>query len=108
GFGSNFMNAMHCEGRLVLNNGTHRAYALRELGVKHVPCIVEHATSRDELEVIASSEVRAEPNLYLTHPRPSMLRDYFDERLRKIFPIHRRMTQLQIKFEVEEIQVPAF
>jgi len=29
GFGSNFMNAIYAEKRLILNNGSHRAYALR-------------------------------------------------------------------------------
>jgi hypothetical protein len=41
GFGSNFLNAIHCENRLVLNNGSHRAFAMRELGFTHVPCIVQ-------------------------------------------------------------------
>src|SRR5205085_5385811 len=34
GYGSNYLNAIAAEGRLVLNNGSHRAYALRDLGVR--------------------------------------------------------------------------
>src|SRR2546430_2641249 len=70
GFGSNFMNAIYAEKRLILNNGSHRAFALRQMGVTHVPCIVQHVASRDELEVVASSSVRRDPDLYLKHVRP--------------------------------------
>jgi len=37
GYGSNYLNVLQWEGRLVLNNGNHRAYTLRALGVKQVP-----------------------------------------------------------------------
>jgi hypothetical protein len=37
GFGWNFMNAIYAEQRLILNNGGHRAFALRQVGVTHAP-----------------------------------------------------------------------
>jgi len=107
GFGTNFLNAIYAEGRLILNNGSHRAYALRDLGVSHVPCIVQHVSCRDELEMVASDEVREHPDLYLKQPRPSLLKDYFDPRLRKVVPVQRRIRQVTVKFEVEEAYVPA-
>src|SRR5437879_6537951 len=48
GFVSNLLNAIYAENRLILNNGSHRAYALRKLGITHAPCIVQHVSSRDE------------------------------------------------------------
>ena len=107
GFGSNFMNAIYAEKRLILNNGSHRAYALRKMGVTHVPCIVQHVSSRDELEVIASSSVRRDPDLYLKHVRPPMLKDYFNPQLRMVMPVHRRLRQVTVRFEIEEDFVPA-
>jgi len=107
GFGSNFMNAIYAEKRLILNNGSHRAFALRQMGVTHVPCIVQHVASRDELEVVASSSVRRDPDLYLKHVRPPMLRDYFNPQLRMVMPVHRRLRQVTVRFEVEEDFVPA-
>ena len=106
GFGSNFMNAIHAEKRLILNNGSHRAYALRKMGVTHVPCIVQHVSSRDELEVVASSSVRRDPDLYLKHVRPPMLKDYLNPRLHMVMPVHRRLRQVTVRFEVEEDFVP--
>ncbi len=106
GFGSNFLNAVYAENRLILNNGSHRAYALRKLGITHVPCIVQHVSSRDELDVVASSEVCSNPDLYLQRPRPMMLRDYFHPKLHKVMPVHRRLRQVTVRFEVEEQDVP--
>jgi len=107
GFGSNFLNAIQAENRLILNNGSHRAYALRDLGFTHAPCIVQFVSCRDELEVVASSDLRENPDLYLKHPRPPMLRDYFDPKLRKITLVRRRLRQVTVKFEVDEAFVPA-
>lgn len=108
GFGSNFLNAIRVENRIILNNGSHRAYALRDMGITHVPCILQHLASRDQLEVVAPSEVCRHPDLYLKHPRPPMLKDYFHPRLRKVMPVHRRWRQVTVRFEVEEAYVPAF
>lgn len=107
GFGSNFMNAIYAEKRLILNNGSHRAYALRRLGVTHVPCVVQHVSSRDELDVVAASAVRHRPDLYLRHPRPPMLGDYFNSNLHAVMPVHRRLRQVTIRFEIEEDYLPA-
>jgi len=107
GFGSNFLNALYVEHRLILNNGSHRAFALRELGVTHAPCIVQLVSSREELDVVAPVKVRERPDYYLRHPRPALLKDYFNPKLRKIVPVHRRLRQVTVKFEVDEVYVPA-
>jgi len=107
GFGSNFLNAVYAENRLILNNGSHRAYALRRMGITHVPCIIQHVSSRDELDVVACSDICEDPDFYLKHPRPSMLKDYFNPKLHKVMPVHRRLRQVTVRFEVEENYVPA-
>lgn len=107
GFGSNFLNAIYAEGRLILNNGSHRAYALREMGVTRVPCIVQHVSCREELNVLACTAVTDAPNFFLKQPRPMMLRDYFDPRLRKVLRVHKRTRQVTIKFNVDDGFLPA-
>jgi hypothetical protein len=107
GFGSNFLNAIHVDNRLILNNGSHRAYALRDLGFTHAPCIVQFVSSRDELDVVPSGDLKENPELYLRHPRPPLLKDYFNPNLRKIAPVRRRLRQVTVKFEVDEGFVPA-
>jgi len=107
GFGSNFMSAVHAEGRMILHNGSHRAFTLRKMGVTHAPCIIQHVSSRDELDLVASPEVRENPDRYLKDPRPSMLKDYLDPRLHTIMRVHRRLKQIKVRLEVEETYVPA-
>src|SRR6266480_5419873 len=107
GFGSNFLNAVYAERRLILNNGSHRAFALRRMGFTHVPCIVQHLSTRDELDVLAASAIRRHPDFFLKGPRPSMLKDYFNPKLHKVVPVRRQLKQITIKFQIEEAYVPA-
>ncbi len=58
GYGSNTLNVISVGNRLVLNNGSHRAYAMYEAGIREVPC-VQHVQHREELTVIASGDLAA-------------------------------------------------
>lgn len=107
GFGSNFFHALHVENRLVLNNGYHRAFALRDLGITHAPCIVQHVYGRQELQAVSSSDLKRNPDLYLKHPRPSLLKDYFDPRLRKMLDVPQRLRQVRVRFEIDTAEIPA-
>lgn len=107
GFGSNFFHVIHVEDRLVVHNGSHRAFTLRDMGITHAPCIIKHIKNREELRAVASSDLRRNPDLYLKHPRPSVLKDYFDPRLRKLIDVPRRLYQVTVKFDVEAIDIPA-
>jgi hypothetical protein len=98
GFSSNVLHVLHIESRLILMNGSHRAYALRDLGVTHAPCIVLELSRRDELDLIGPEEVKAKPDNYLTAARPPLLKDYFDPKLRKIVPVRRMVNQLQVGY----------
>ena len=105
GFGSNFLNVISAEGRLVLNNGNHRAYALREAGVTHAPCVVQEVSRREELKVVGGGRLRRDPDRYLSDPRPPMLRDFFDPALARHVRLHKRTRHVRVKFTVEEESV---
>lgn len=107
GFGSNFLNVVQSKNRLVLRNGSHRAYALRDLGVTHAPAIVQTIESPDDLRVADGGALRDNPELYLDNPRPSMLKDYFNPRLRKVVTVPRQVRQIRIEYETQEVFVPA-
>ena len=107
GFGTNLLNVIHAENRLVLNNGSHRAFTLRQLGIAHVPCLIQHVSSREELTLVGSAELKLNPDRYLLHPRPPMFKDYFDPRLRKVFPVTRQLRQVRVNFNIEENYLPA-
>jgi hypothetical protein len=105
GYSSNFLSAIRSDNRLLIHNGHHRAYALRELGYTHAPCIVQTVTRLDELGLVASRSVVDSPALYFKAARPPLLKDFFNPKFRKVFrlPLIRRMVELS--FEVREYEV---
>jgi hypothetical protein len=105
GYGSNYLNAIYANGRLVLNNGSHRAFALREAGVTHAPMVIQHVTREEELEMV-SAPLQANVERYLTAARPPLLKDYFDPVLRKLLLVPRKQRQVKISFGVENVDVP--
>ncbi len=104
GFSCNFMNAV-CDddsGRLLLHNGYHRACALLELGVRYAPCVVQTVTSRDELNIVAKAAVAADPGYYFNAPRPPLLKDFLDPRIRKVLPVKRMARVIELSYEVRD------
>jgi hypothetical protein len=106
GFGSNFLNVISVGKRLLLNNGYHRACALRELGITHAPCIIQAATRGDELGVVVKRDVAEHAEFYFESARPPLLKDFFDHRIRKVLPVHKRVRQIEVNFEVKDFLVP--
>lgn len=104
GFGSNFVNAIQSDDRLLLHNGHHRVCALRALGITHAPCIVQTVTRLDELRLVASRSVQDDPGFYFRSKRPPLLKDFFDPRIRKIVPVRSMANVVEVSIEVTEIK----
>ena len=100
GFGSNFMSAVRSGTRAVLQNGYHRAYALRALGITHAPCVVTDVTRKDELKVAAGETVCDDPEFYFAAGRPPLLKDFFDPKIRRVLPVVRMETVIEIEVKV--------
>lgn len=107
GYGPNYLNAMHAGNRLILSNGSHRAFALRERGITHVPCVIQELSRPEELEISGAEDVRKNPNRYLAAPRPPVLKDYFDDRLRKLISVARKHRTIKLTFGYEVSDIPA-
>jgi len=108
GYGANYLTAIEIEGRLVLQNGSHRAYALREAGHTRVPCLIQRVSRREELEAIigADHELNRRPELFLEAARPPVLKDYFDPQLRMLVHVPRTARQLRVAVNFEAFDVP--
>jgi hypothetical protein len=106
GFGCNYLNALAFERRLALHNGSHRAYALRELGITHVPCIIQKPATKQQLLEVAVGSLRKNPDLYFKEIRPPVLKDYFDPRLRQILRLSPLERQVVVKCTIETRDVP--
>ncbi len=105
GFGPNFLSAIQFERRLILDNGHHRAYALRELGFTHAPCIVETVSRGDELSVVASEEICDNPGFYFKAPRPPVLKDFFNPNVSQRLHIRKCFKIVEVSFEVRKFEV---
>jgi hypothetical protein len=108
GYGSNFLSAIESDNRLLLHNGHHRAYALRDLGVKYAPVILQKVTRRDELNVVAGASVANSPGFYFKGKRPPVLKDFFDPKLRKVHRTPRLTRVVEVTFEIRDFETPDF
>lgn len=102
GFSSSLLNVVRVGNRYLLNNGYHRAYALRSLGLTHAPCVIQTATHVDELQVVVNHRVAAQAPFFLESARPPLLKDFFNPKLCKVLPIRRRMRHIEIRFEIRD------
>lgn len=105
GFSSNLLNVVQVGQRMLLNNGYHRACALRALGVTHAPCVVQTATRVDELQAVLKSQVADDAEFYFESARPPLLRDFFDPRLRKLIAVRSRTRHIEVNFEIKDYLV---
>lgn len=105
GFGSNLLHAIAADGRLVLQNGYHRAYALRLAGIRHAPCIVQEVTRRDELRLVANEAVAEAPEFYFRAKRPPLLKDFFDPKLHRVLTVRRMSRLIEVNLTVREYPI---
>jgi hypothetical protein len=109
GYGSNYLSALSVGGRLVLQNGSHRAYALRAAGQTHAPCLVQHISRHEELRAIVGDghPLTTPGENLLTTGRPPLFKDYFDEQLRMIVNVPASLRQIQVGFNLNVTDQPA-
>ena len=108
GFGSNLLNVIQSDKRLLLHNGHHRAYAMLEMGITHAPCIVRTVTRRDEFNLLASADAAADPSFFFRAARPPLLKDFFDPKIRKVVKVPQLMRLLEINIDVKEHEIRDF
>jgi len=102
GFGSNLLNVIRADRRMLLHDGYHRACALREMGVTHAPAIIQTVTRADELEVIARSAISKDPDFYFRSARPPLLKDFFDPRIRRVLRTAKMSRVVEVTYKVRE------
>jgi hypothetical protein len=105
GFGSNMLNVVRADNRMVLHNGYHRACALRALGVKYAPAIVQTVTRRAELALAATEKVSEDATFYFKSARPPLLKDFFDPRLVRVMLVRRMKKVVEVSFETRVFDV---
>ena len=107
GASCNLIDVVRWGDRLVLNNGHHRAHALRAQGLTHVPALIQVCGTSDELALAASAEIVDNSDLYFELPRPPLLRDFDNPALTHNLTTPRLQRQLRLSFKVESRLVAA-
>jgi hypothetical protein len=103
GYGTNLLAGIRVAGRLILRNGSHRAYALRAAGQTHVPMLIQEIPDDERAELLPP-EVKLDESLYIAHPRPPLVSDYFDDRLHIVVQVPRNAKQVRVQLAYEESQ----
>ncbi len=104
GYGAASINAFRVGNRLILHNGHHRVYALRSLGITHVPIVIQ--------DIIDPStqfppELVGIPSQYLlNHQRPALLKDFFNEVFVLTLDIPKRIKTVTIGVQVSQHDIP--
>ncbi len=106
GFGARHLNAVRLGKRMVLNNGYHRAFALRSAGFTHVPCVVQSIAHPEELAFAGGSSLIDNFDDIFKSARPPLFKDFFDPELTTRIRMPRTRKQIQITVSVETIRVP--
>jgi hypothetical protein len=79
GFGASPINAYRVGRRVVLANGFHRIVAMRSAGISKAPIVLRTVTNPD-IE-FPEPFLELPRNYLLAHPRPVLVKDFFDDDL---------------------------
>lgn len=101
GFSINVLNVVRYQNRLILNNGYHRAFALWQRGVTHVPAVVQVCQHWEDVSLVGSSEIYENVALYNDSRRPPLLKDFANRNLCMTFAARRQRKYLRMRFQVE-------
>ncbi len=105
GYGGAPINVLQWGGRVVLNNGFHRVYALRSMGVTEIPVVIQHV-GNPQLEF--SPHVAGLPKEYLLGvPRPVVMKDFFEDGFAITLRVRDRLKMVTLGIGVNQHDVPA-
>lgn len=105
GYGGAPVNVLQWGGRVVLNNGFHRVYALRSIGVTEVPVVMQHV-SNPQLEF--PPHVAGLPKEYLLGvPRPVVMKDFFEDGFAITLRVRDRLKMVTVGIALNQHDVPA-
>jgi hypothetical protein len=91
--------------RLVLNNGFHRVYALRRLGVAQIPVVIQEVRN-PQLEF--PPQVAQLPREYLLSvPRPSLMKDFFEPGFTVTLKVLDRIKVVSMGIGLNQYEVPS-
>ncbi len=105
GYGGAPINVLKAGNRIVLNNGFHRVFALRSLGVTEIPVLVQHVHN-PQLEF--PRVVAGLPMQYLLQePRPALMKDFFEPDFAITLRVQERIRLVTVGVNTAQHDVPS-
>jgi hypothetical protein len=105
GYGGAPINVLLSGPRIVLNNGFHRVYALRSMGINHIPVVIQQVRN-PQLEF--PPIVAGLPREYLLGaPRPVLMKDFFEEGFTTILKVRERLKMVTVAIGGNQHEIPA-
>lgn len=100
GYGSGSINVLRANNRLILNNGFHRVYTLRKMGIKKIPVVVQNIGNPD-LEM-AHAILGLSKDYLLKHPRPVLVKDFFTEELTTVLRMKNTIRSVRVQWGIDQ------
>lgn len=105
GYGAAPVNVLQVGSRFVLNNGFHRVYALRALGITHIPVVLQQIRN---VQLEFPPAVAALPREYLLNaPRPVLMKDFFEPDFAITLSARDRIKVVTMGVALNQHDVPA-
>jgi hypothetical protein len=105
GYGGAPINVFTCGNRVVLNNGFHRVFALRSIGVREIPVVIQRVTNA-QLEF--PPQVAGLPREYLLGVnRPVVMKDFFEDGFAITLRVRERLRAVTLGIACNQHDVPA-
>src|SRR5205807_9374659 len=105
GYGGAPINVLLSGGRIVLNNGFHRVYALRTMGVVEIPVVIQHV-GNPQLEF--PPQVAGLPKEYLLGvSRPVVMKDFFEDGFTISLKVRDRIKMVTVGIVLNQYDIPA-
>lgn len=85
---------------LTLQNGIHRAYALRSLGIEYMPCLIIDPLTAGESNMLMGNwtQERLQQN---SSQRPPLMKDFFNPNLTEKFRVPKTSRCIKVEWKIE-------
>jgi len=104
GYGTPVINAYRVGGRLILNNGHHRTYALRKLGILSIPILILDVSNPiAEMPPAVGGTARE----LCLGPRPPLVSDFLEKDFSITLRVKDRIRQLTVMMNLSQYDIPA-
>lgn len=105
GYGAGYVNVISVNGRLILNNGMHRAYTLKNLGIEYIPAIVQNVSREEEIPIVFNKPEETRKDC-IESKRPPLLKDFFDTELMKHIKMTPKVRLVTVIWNIEQRDIP--